>query len=195
MSSTSRALRRDERAVRARAGLQLDHHALAAVADGEELLAAREDELDGPLGRPGERGDVALEVEVALRAEASTEQRHDDPNVRLRDLQGVRDACARRVRDLGGRPDGDPVALPLRDDRARLDRDSLDGIGHIASLDDDVGPGERRVCIALHDRRVPEGVAVAAERLVGLVASQSGWRSVASSARAATKSVTTGSGS
>ena len=183
----------DERAVRTRAGLELDHHPLAAVADGEELLATREDELDGPLRRAGERGDVALEVEVALRAEASTEQRHDDPNVRFGDLQGVRDAAARRVRDLGRRPDGDLVTLPLRDDRARLDRDSLDGIGHVASLDDDVGPGERRVCISLHDRRVPERVAVAAERLVALVvASQSGWTSVASSASAASKSVTTG---
>ena len=88
-------------------GLELDHHALAAVADREELLVAREDELHRPLGRARERRDVALEVEVALRAEAAAEQRHDHADVRLRDPERVRDPGARGVGDLRGRPDRD----------------------------------------------------------------------------------------
>ena len=80
----------DERAVRAGAGLELDHHALAPVADREELLAAREDELHGTPGRACERCDVTFEVEVALRAEAAAEERDDHANVRLRDAERVR---------------------------------------------------------------------------------------------------------
>ena len=160
----------DERAVGAGAGLEFDHHALAPVADGEELLAPREDELDGAARRARERGHVALEVEVALGAEAAAEQRDDDADVRLGDLERVGDAAAGGVRHLGRRPHRHLVALPLRDDRARLDRDAVDGIGHVAALDDDVGARERRLDVALHDRRVAERVAVAAERLVALVA-------------------------
>ena len=92
-----------------------------------------------------------------------------DAHVRLGDLERVGDAAARRVRHLGRRPDGHLVALPLRDDRARLDRDALHRVGHVAALDDDVGAGERRVDVALDDRRVAERVAVAAERSSRLV--------------------------
>src|SRR5207344_1888329 len=59
----------DERAVLASPGLELDHHPLAPVVGGDELLLPREDELHGAPGRPRERGDVALVVEVALGAE------------------------------------------------------------------------------------------------------------------------------
>ena len=126
--------------------------------------------LTGLPGRPRQRGHVALEVEVALGPEAAAEERHDDPDVRGRDLEHVGDAVACGVGDLRRRPDGDPVALPLRDHGAWLDRHSLDGVGHVAALDDDVGLRERRVGIAFHDRRVAERVAVRAERLVALVA-------------------------
>ena len=143
---------------RARAGLELDHHALAAVPDGDELLAAREDELDRAPRGPRERRHVALEVEVALGAEAAAEQRHDHADVRLGDLERVGDAAAGRVRHLGRRPDGHLVALPLRHDRAGLDRDAVDRVRHVAALDDDVGAGERRVDVALDDRRVAERV-------------------------------------
>ena len=43
----------------------------------------------GPPRRARERRDVALEVEVALGAEAAAEQRHDDAHVRLGDLEHV----------------------------------------------------------------------------------------------------------
>ena len=159
----------DERAVGARAGLELDHHALAPVADGEELLAPGEDELDRAARHARECRDVALEMEVAFGAEAAAKERHDDADMRLGDLERVGNASAGRVRNLGRRPHGDLVALPLSDNRTRLDRDALDGVGHIAPLDDDVGACERSLDVTLDDRRVAEPVAVAAERLVALV--------------------------
>ena len=98
---------RNQRSVLAGAGLELDHHPLAPVADGDELLAPREDELHRATGRAGECRDVALEVEVALGAEAAAEQGDDDADVGLRDLQHMGDARPRCVRNLGGRPDRD----------------------------------------------------------------------------------------
>ena len=160
---------RNQRSVLAGAGLELDHHPLAPAADGDELLAPREDELHRATGRAGECRDVALEVEVALGAEAAAEQGDDDADVGLRDLQHMGDARPRCVRNLCGRPDRDTVALPLGDDRARLDRHSLHGVGDEPARDDDVGLSHRRIRIALDDRRVPQGVAVAEQRLVGLV--------------------------
>ena len=80
-----------------------------------------------------------------------------------------RDAGARGVRDLRRRPDRHPVALPLRDDRARLDGYALHGVGDVAPAYDDVRARERGVDVALHDRREAEHVVVPAERLVALV--------------------------
>ena len=162
-------LARDERAVGAGAGLELDHHPLATVPDGDELLAAGEDELDGAARCTGERCHVALEVEVALGAEAAAEEGHDHAHVRLRDLQRLGDAAAGRVGHLRRRPHRHLVALPLRHDRARLDRDAVHRVGHVAALDDDVGVGERGVDVPLHDRRVAERVVVTTERLRALV--------------------------
>ena len=104
------------------------------MADGEELLASREDELHRPSGGARERGDVTFEVEVALRAEPAAEERHDHAHVRLGDAERLGDAGAGGVRHLGRRPDGDLVALPLRDDRARLDRHALHGVGDVPAL-------------------------------------------------------------
>ena len=112
---------------------------------------------------------MRLEVEVALRAEAAAEERHDDADVGLGNAERVRDPGAGDVGHLRRRPDRDPVALPLRDDRARLDRDALRRVGDVAAADDDVGRCERGVDVALHDRREAEHVVVAAERLVALV--------------------------
>ena len=152
------AAARDERAVAAGAGLELDHHPFAAVVGRDELLLAREDELHGPAGGPRERGDVALEVEVALGAEAAAEQRDDDPHVRLGKLQDAGDAGPRGVGNLGRAPDGDPVAVPLGEDRPRLDRRALRGLGHVPALDDDVCALHRGVGVALHDGREAEDV-------------------------------------
>ena len=159
----------DERAVGARAGLELDHHPLPPVVGGDELLLAREDELHRPPRGARERGDVALVVEVALGAEAAAEQRHDDADVGLRQLQDVRDARPGRVRHLRRAPDRHLVALPLRQERARLDRRALRGVGDVPPLDDDLGLRHPGLGVALHDRRVAEDVPVAPEVLVALV--------------------------
>ena len=106
---------------------------------------------------------MPLEVEVAFRAEAATEQRHDDAHLRLRDLENLRDAGPRGEGHLRRRPDRHPVAVPLRDDRSRLDRYPVRRVGEVASPDHDVRIGHRGIGIALDDRRVGDPVAVAAE--------------------------------
>ena len=82
----------------------------------EELLAPAEDEPDRPPSGPGERGDVALEVEVALAAEPAAEMGHDDPDPVLGDLEDLRGLAAGGERDLGARVDRDPVAGPVGGD-------------------------------------------------------------------------------
>ena len=139
------------------------------MADGEELLVPGEDELHRPPRGARERGDVRLEVEVALRSEAAAEERHDDADVGLRNPERVRDPGARDVRHLGRRPDGHPIALPLRHDRARLDRHALRRVGDVAAADHDVGRLECRVHVALHDRGEAEQVVVAAEHVGAVV--------------------------
>ena len=104
---------RHERPVLAGAGLELDHHPFATVVGRDELLLAREHELDGPPRGAGERRDVPFVVEIALRAEAAAEERNDDAHVRLRNLEDVSDAGPSGVGDLRQAPDGDAVALPL----------------------------------------------------------------------------------
>ena len=156
-----------ELAVLAGACLELDHHALAPVPDREELLRPREDELDRPSGGAGERGDVTLEMEVALGSETAAEERNDHAHVRLRDLQHVRHSGACGIGHLCRRPHGDAVSLPLGDDRTRLDRDSLHRVGDEAALDDDVRARHGSIGVALHDRRVAESVALCAAEFLG----------------------------
>ncbi len=160
-----------EAAVTPGARLELDHHPLTAVVGRDELLLAREDELHGPAGRARECGHVALEVEVALGAEAAAEQRDDDAHVRLGELEDARDAGPRGVGNLSRAPDGHPVAVPFGEDRPRLDRRALRRLGHVAALHDgdDVGALDRPVGVALHDGGEAEDVALQAELLVGLV--------------------------
>jgi hypothetical protein len=158
-----------ERAVAPRAGLELDHHPFAPMVRRDELLVAREDELDRASGRSRERCDVALEVEVALGAEPAAEQGDDDADLRLRQLEGLGDARPCREWNLRRRPHGHPVALPMRDDRARLDRQALGRVGDVSALHRDVGAGHGRVRVSLDDRREPDRVSLPDEVLVGLV--------------------------
>ena len=159
---------RDECPVAPGARLELDDHALSPVVGCDELLLARKDELDRPARSARERRDVPLEVEVALRAKATAQQRHDDAHVGLRDLEYVGHAAPGRKRHLRRCPDSDAVALPLGEDGARLDRGALGRVGDIATLHDDVGLGHRRVRVAFHDGRVAEHVAVPSHLLVVL---------------------------
>src|SRR5439155_8618715 len=73
----------DERSVAPRTCLELDHHSLATVVGCNELLLAGEDDLDRAACRLGECGDMSLEMEVALGAEATAEKRDDDTDLRL----------------------------------------------------------------------------------------------------------------
>ena len=135
----------------------------------DELLVAGEDELDGAPRRPCECGHVPLEVEVALRSEAAAQERDDHAHLRRRDLEDVGDPVAGDEGNLRRRPDGDPLALPLRDHGARLDRHPLAAVREVAPLHDHVGTGHRLVGVTLHDRRVAEEVAVTAALLVAFV--------------------------
>jgi hypothetical protein len=139
------------------------------VVGRDELLLAGEDELHGPPRRTGQRCDVPLEVEVALRPEAASEQRDDDAYVGFRDLQNMSDAASRRVRNLGRAPDRDSITLPLGENCTRLDRHTLRRIGHVPALDDDLGSGHDCVGVALDHRREAEQVSASPELLVALV--------------------------
>ena len=133
---------------------------------GEELLAAREDELRRALRLAGDGGDVRLEVEAALAAEAATEMRDDDADLVLRELEGLGDTGAGRERHLRGGPDGDLLAMPFGDDGARLDRRGVRHVGDVALADDVVGGGEAGLDIAVDDRRMARVVAVAHDVVV-----------------------------
>ena len=158
-----------ERAVALHAALQLDHHALAAVVGGDELLAAREHQLARPARGARQGGDVGLVVELALAAEAAAQVRDDDAHLVLGQAERVGDAGAGAERHLRGRPDGDLRSLPLRDHRMRLDRHGVRHVGHVAALDDGVGRRHRGVGVALGDGRVGRVVAVAHHGVVGRV--------------------------
>ena len=117
--------------------------------------------LTGPPCGAGERGDVPLEVEVALGAEAAAEERHDHAHVRLGQRERLGDARPGRVRHLRRRPDrhaGRP-ATRRRSPAARSGTPCTGSVD-VAALDDDVGARERRVDVALDDRREAEHVAV-----------------------------------
>jgi hypothetical protein len=159
----------EHRPVRPRAALELDHHPLATVIRSDEFLLAREDQLDRTAGGARERRDVSLEVKVALGAEPAAEERHDHAHVGLRDLEDMRDSAPRGERHLRRRPDGHAVALPLGENRPRLDGSALGGVDEVPALDDDVRRRERGRGVALDDRGVAEHVAVAAHLVVALV--------------------------
>ena len=152
---------RRERAVGLHTGLELDHHALAAMVGSDELLAAREHELRRALGLAGNRRHVGLKVELALATEAATEVGDDDTHLVLGHAEGVRNAGAGVERHLGGRPDRDLIAMPLGDDGARLDRRGVLHVSDVALADNMIGCGKARLDVAVDDRRVARVVAVA----------------------------------
>src|SRR5207244_2929628 len=93
-----------------------------------------------------------------------------DPNRVLRQLKGLRDQRAGRERDLRRGPDLDAIAVPFRDERARLDGDGLRAVSHVAALHDDSRAGHRRVRVALDDAGTGGLVAAALDALVDGVA-------------------------
>ncbi len=159
----------DDQAVEHRPGLELDDHPLPAVIRQEELVAAREDQLDRAPDVAGERGDLRLESELTLRPEPAAEMGHDDPDLVLRHLEGLGDSVLDDERDLGRRPDRDLVAMPLGDDGPRLDRHGMRAVGLVAATDDDVGRHHRSLRVPPDDRRAGRDVVGTDEVLVGVV--------------------------
>ena len=164
-------LARHQAPVVRRAGLELHHDPLATLRDRPELLLAGEDQLHRAPRGARERGDLRLEMQIALGPEPPAQERDDDPDVRLGDLQGLRDTVACGIGNLRRGPDRDLVAPPLGEHGARLDRHALRGIGPVAALDDDVGLCHGGVGISLDDGVVAERVAVRHHVLVAFVRS------------------------
>ena len=119
----------------------------------QELFAPREDHLDGPAGGARQCGDLRLEAKLTLRAEATAEVGHDDPDLVQRHAECLGDAGPDPERDLRRRPDRQVVALPVGDDRPRLDRDGVRAVSDVPVRDDDVRVGHAGVGVALDDRR------------------------------------------
>ena len=146
-------------------GLDVVDDALAATVGGDELLPPAEHQAHRPFGGTGEGGDMGLEVEAALAAEASTEVGHDDAHPVGLHAEGLANTGAGVERHLGARPDGDLVALPLGDDRSWLDGRRVATVGHVAAAHNDVGRGHAGVDVALGDDG-ESGVVEAAHHLV-----------------------------
>ena len=104
-----------------------------------------------PPGLARERDRQRLHLRVRLRAEAAAEVRHDDPHVRHRHAEEVGELGADEEGVLARRPDGDLVALDLRDDCVRLHRVLVDGGEGVLALDDDVRAREDRFQLAAVD--------------------------------------------
>ena len=102
---------------------------------------------------------MRFEVEITFRSKSTAEQRDDDADVRLREVEGAGDARTRRKRDLGRRPNGHLSSLPLGKDCPWLDGSALRGVRDIATLDHHLGVGHGGGGITLDDRRVAKGVA------------------------------------
>ena len=160
---------REDRAVLRQARLDVDDHRVGHLVGSEELLAPAEDQADGPAGGAGQGGDMALEMEVALAAEAATEMADGNPDAMLRDLEDLGGLGPGVERDLGARLDRDPVARPVGRHRMRLDRHGMGHVRHVALADDDGRGGEGGRRITLDDGRAARDIAGRGEiRVVGV---------------------------
>ena len=156
-----RAAAASDRAVALDACFERDDHAFAAMVGCDELLASREDELGRALSLAGDSGDVCLEVELALATKATAKVGDDHAHGVLGHLERMGDTSAGVKRHLRRGPDRDLIAMPLGNDRARLDRGGVLHVGHVATTDDGVGLGHPLVDIAEDERGAASVVAVA----------------------------------
>ena len=86
------------------------------------LFLPIEHQLDGRASRLRELGtDHALDVGAELAAESSAHVFADHADVRLRDLEGLREALARAMDGLRRHPRGELVAIPLAETAVRLE--------------------------------------------------------------------------
>ena len=101
---------------------------------------------------------MRLDMEVARAAEASTEVRDDDPDVALRDPQGLAHAGPGGKGNLRGAPDRHLPALPSGDHGMRLDRDCVHRVGAVGLGQLQVGLGEAGVDVALTEVMCPQSL-------------------------------------
>ena len=133
----------DERAVRARAGLELDHHALAPVADRDELLAPREDELHRAAARRGRAR--RRDPRSGSRTWRRSRRRAAARSTRTCD-SGICSVCATPARAAYGTCVDVQTVTWSPCHCATTARGSIgtpcDRVGDVAALDDDVGAGD-----------------------------------------------------
>ena len=127
-----------ERAVGAEPGPDADLGGRAP--DRLERLLEGQDQADGPARPEGHEGDERLELGVLLAAEAAARVRGEDPDLRERQAEDLRQDLLQPVRVLDGAPDGDPVAVRRGHERVGLDGEVGDHRERVRVLDDEVGP-------------------------------------------------------
>ena len=151
-------LPRRERAVAARAALDVDD-ARGPEVGPRELLLARPRHLDGLAGRLREARGLERGVARVLAAVAGAGVGHDDAHLVARDVERVGQLVAHRERALRAGPHGELVAGPLGDRRPRLERHVRDVLDGVRPLELDVGgrhcfvdgaDGARRPALAAH---------------------------------------------
>src|SRR5207244_5012675 len=104
---------REHGAVVGDGGLDVVHLA-AALRRREEILAAGQHELHGPVESDRcERAERLVGIETDLATEAAAEIRHDDTDRWLRETEGLREAGAGAMRRLGSRPHGQAAGSVL----------------------------------------------------------------------------------
>jgi hypothetical protein len=96
-----------------------------------------------PSRRATRRVSTSSGVDLELPAEPTTDVGRDHAQLVLRDAGDQRQHHPQDVRDLGGRPQREVVALRLHDDRARLHERRDEPLLHEPPADDDIGVGER----------------------------------------------------
>ena len=95
-----------------------------------------------------------LGVDIELGTETAPDLRSDHTDPVLADAEQYREEQTQEVRNLGGAPDGQPVAAILGQHPARLDRPTGHAMVDDATLDDDVGLGEAGLEVAAAKRPV-----------------------------------------
>ncbi len=109
------ALARQDPAVAADPGLQLDDRRLPRIR-GRQLVLARGHDLHGASGLAGQQRGEVLDADAELAAEAAADARHDDAHARGRQLQDLGQRALDLEGQLGVGPHGDLArAVPLRD--------------------------------------------------------------------------------
>src|ERR1039457_4567157 len=131
-------LPRRERAVAARAAFDVED-ARGPEVGPRKLLLARPRDLDGLAGCLREASSLDGGVARVLAAVARAGVGHDDADLISRNVERVGQLVAHCERALRAGPDGEPIAGPLGDRRARLEGHVGDVLDGVRLLELDVG--------------------------------------------------------